>query len=66
MKYLLDLPKEVYDEVIIYLREITYIFDKNKIASIRNRVEHKRDDFPTKDEINKACTALKEIVIGLE
>ncbi|MCU4845319.1 hypothetical protein OB969_14250 [Bacillus cereus] len=65
-KFVLDIPKDIYNEIIALLREVTIVFEKNKVASVRNRVEHKRVDFPTKEEINVACDALEQIISSLE
>ncbi|WP_277586811.1 hypothetical protein [Psychrobacillus antarcticus] len=60
-KMVLDLSGEVYQNVYRLLKNVTLLFEQNNVASVRNRIEHKREDFPDSIEINKACNALKEI-----
>ncbi|WP_391121102.1 hypothetical protein [Psychrobacillus sp. L3] len=60
-KMVLDFTEEVYQNVYNLLKKVTLLFEQKNIASVRNRIEHKREDFPDSVEINKACNALKEI-----
>ncbi|MEI2404455.1 hypothetical protein, partial [Niallia taxi] len=65
-KLVLDLSDQVYNNITSLLKKITVLFDKKKVANVRNKLEHKRIDFPTYDEIKDACLALKEVGSLLE
>lgn len=60
-KLVLDLSDEVYDFLESLLRKTKKLLDCNNVASVRNRVEHKREDFPENTEIKKVCEALNEL-----
>ncbi len=63
---ILDLKKGEQDRIIELLKEITDTLEKSKICDIRNRLEHKRKDFPDQNEIVLACDAIKNIINKLE
>lgn len=63
---LLDLGKRDCDRIIALLSKITSKLEISQIASIRNRIDHKRADFPKQEEIEKACGAVAEIVTEME
>lgn len=65
-KLVLDLSDEIYINLDKLLRRIKILLEKNNVANIRNRIEHKREDFPDKTEISKACNALNELGYILE
>lgn len=59
---LLDIQEQDIQKVIKLTEQISYVLDKDQICSIRNRIEHKRDDFPTQSQIETACTTIISIV----
>ncbi len=63
---ILDLREEERKWIISYLIEISNTFESAGIHSIRNRIEHKRDNFPTKEEIEHACNVIQKIVNEME
>ncbi|MGG2057217.1 hypothetical protein ABFY48_23155 [Lysinibacillus pakistanensis] len=60
-KLVVDLSNEIYINLDTLLRKIKALLEQNNVANIRNRIEHKREDFPDKTEIIKACNALNEL-----
>jgi hypothetical protein len=62
----LDIRKDDRDRTIDFLRSITASLNEAGICDIRNRLDHKRRDFPTKEEITTACDATARIVAGME
>ena len=48
------------------LLEIPRNFNTKKVLSIRNKLQHKRDDFPNQVEIFEACNAIEDGVNKLE
>ncbi len=48
------------------ISEIPKSFSKNNVLSVRNRTQHKRDDFPSQEEILAACNAVEDIVNKIE
>jgi hypothetical protein len=63
---LLDLKTSDYKQISQNISTISSTFNKFQVLSIRNRLQHKRDDFPNTDEILQACHAIEEIVTKLE
>ena len=63
---LLDLKTSDYKSISQNISSISSTFNKYQVLSIRNRLQHKRDDFPNTDEILQACHAIEEIVTKLE
>lgn len=63
---ILDLRKGDCGRIIGLLKEITATFEKSQVCDIRNRIEHKRTDFPNREEIEEACGAIKEIANKME
>jgi hypothetical protein len=57
-RLILDLGENIKTSIISELVEITTVLEGAKAASIRNRIEHNRSDFPTKDEIASLLDAL--------
>lgn len=62
----LDLQQQDCDRIIALLTRITAVLEKFQVCNIRNRLEHKRPDFPNQAEIERACHALAEIVGEME
>jgi hypothetical protein len=63
---LLDLREEDRRRIITLLREITGVFESCDVSNVRNRIEHKRADFPNQDEIERACGSVGAIVKKME
>lgn len=59
---LLDLCEHDCDLIIEFLQEITIELEKVQIGKIRNQIDHKRDDFPNKEEIEYALGSVKSII----
>ncbi|MCM2578045.1 hypothetical protein [Streptomyces meridianus] len=49
----LSLSKEAQQEIIELLSEMTRVLEGGQVSSIRNKLQHSRDDFPSKDELNR-------------
>ncbi|MFF2092161.1 hypothetical protein [Paenibacillus sp. NPDC058174] len=61
-----DLDKHDLSLILEFLIEITSDFDRYKVCNVRNRLEHRRSDFPTIDEIQYACNGIEKIVKKME
>lgn len=65
-KIILDLNRDDVLEIIIFLKEINAILEKSGIMPIRNKFAHKREDFPSKEEVLKSIEIVSELVISME
>ncbi|NRS15870.1 hypothetical protein HP398_05410 [Brevibacillus sp. HB1.4B] len=63
---LLDLRDDDRQQILNFLIDITNTLERNRVANIRNRIEHKRNDFPLNDEIDNACRAISSIIMQME
>jgi hypothetical protein len=63
---ILDLQKVDCDRIIGLLRKITFTLETSQVHNIRNRIEHRRPDFPSYDEIKNACDIVKTIMADME
>lgn len=63
---ILDLRKGDCDRITGLLKETTATLEKSQVCNIRNRIEHKRPDFPNQDEIEKACALVTDTVNKME
>jgi len=63
---ILDLRAGDRDRVIGLLKEITDTLEKSDVCNIRNRIEHRRPDFPSQDEIEGACDAIADTIRKME
>ncbi|MCY1003859.1 hypothetical protein OWM54_42615 [Myxococcus sp. MISCRS1] len=63
---LLNLSENDRESLIQDLRETTQKLDAANVSSVRNRLEHKRVDFPSRDEIESACKAISDVLARLE
>lgn len=63
---LLDLKSANYKSIKENIEKISSEFNKNSVLSVRNKLQHKRDDFPNTDEILQACYTIEEVVNKLE
>ena len=64
--YLFDIKPSNFKLLSNLLSEIPKSFTKNKVLSVRNRTQHKRDDFPSQEEILNACNCVEDIVSKIE
>lgn len=65
-KLILDLRKYDQHRILEHLCEITQTLEKCQICSVRNRLEHKRTDFPKQEEIENAVLSVSQIVEKME
>jgi hypothetical protein len=63
---LFDLDPASVDVIFEALQSAPQEFDRVRAADVRNRLEHKRQDFPGPEEIGATCNGLREIVSRLE
>ncbi len=63
---ILDLTKSDRDRMIESLQEITATLEESQVCNLRNRLEHKRLDFPDQQEIEKTCSAVTYIIDKME
>jgi hypothetical protein len=63
---LLDLKSANYKNIKENISKISSEFTKHSVLSIRNRLQHKREDFPNIDEILQACYTIEDVVNKLE
>ncbi|WP_147469208.1 hypothetical protein [Corallococcus sp. AB045] len=63
---LMNLSEADRDAIIRELHETTQKLDAANVSSVRNRLEHKRVDFPDRVEIENACGAISEVMGKLE
>jgi hypothetical protein len=66
MLLLWDLRKDDSTRIIALLEEVTGVFESSDVSNVRNRIEHKRADFPDQSEIEKACHAVTSIMKKME
>lgn len=64
--FVLDLTRSDYEQIISLLHNVTGTLEGSQICDIRNRLEHKRADFPNQKEIIAACEAIKGVVNKME
>ncbi|RYC69492.1 hypothetical protein [Spirosoma sordidisoli] len=65
-KYLFDVKPSNYKILSDFISEIPRSFSKFKVLSVRNRTQHKRDNFPSQEEILNACNIVEDIVNKIE
>lgn len=64
--YLFDIKPSNFRTLSNIISEIPKSFSKNNVLSVRNRTQHKREDFPSQDEILLACNTIEEVVNKIE
>ena len=64
--YVLDIKPNDYELLKQSLSSISHEFSRNNVLSIRNRLQHKRDTFPTQLEISQALDGIQSIIVMLE
>lgn len=65
-KMLFDISASDYEKFSSITKNISKEFSKTHVLSIRNRLQHKRDDFPAQQEIIAACDSIDKIISILE
>ncbi len=63
---LLDIRQEDGDRLINLFLEVTQVLEGAAVASVRNGVDHKRERFPSLQQIELACIAITQIMGKLE
>ena len=63
---LLDLRKFDQERLLDFLSEITTALEKVDVCNVRNRLEHRRTDFPSQEEIEKAILAVSNVIERME
>jgi len=64
--FLLDIKATDYVALKEFIEYIPSEFSRGKILDIRNRLQHKRDDFPSQQEMLEAITAIEKSFSVLE
>ena len=64
--FVLDLTRSDYEQLINLLHHVTDTLEASQICDIRNRLEHKREDFPNQQEIIDVCEAVKGVINKME
>ena len=59
---LLDIKTSSYQSIREIGLKLTTEFNKNKVLSVRNSLEHDRDDFPLKSDLINACDCLQNTI----
>jgi len=63
---ILDLAEEDCERVMVLLANVTTTLEAAQVHGIRNRLEHKRPGFPSREEIVEACNAAADTVKEME
>lgn len=63
---LLNLQQKDLDQILQNLGRITSEFNKGNVLSIRNRLQHSREDFPTQDEISQTINSIVDVLTLIE
>lgn len=61
-----DLRPDIRNNILTTLRQLTYSLETSGIYNTRNGIDHKRDEFPTKDDICNTCGNIEEIIESIE
>jgi hypothetical protein len=54
------------DALLEFLNEISRELARAEVPGIRNRIEHQRADFPSRDEVADMCSRLEKLVTAME
>ena len=60
--FLLDMRESDLASCIDCLNQASHILKTGKVCEIRNRLEHKREDFPSRDEVETCCDAISKAI----
>jgi hypothetical protein len=63
---ILDVRQRDRERMLELLRDTTKAFESPDMCEIRNRLEHKRPDFPTQSEIEQTCMSISEALRKME
>ena len=63
---LLNLQQKDLDQVLQNLGRITSEFNKGNVLSVRNRLQHSREDYPTQDEISQTINSIVDVLTLIE
>lgn len=69
--FLFDIKQNTYNELKSIINELPKEFNRYKVASVRNRLEHKNkvknrvDNFPNSNEIIEACECIEKVISKL-
>ncbi|MBY0205152.1 MULTISPECIES: hypothetical protein [Paenibacillus] len=64
--YVLDIQEPDLEKILNLLTETTAVLTQMKVCDVRNRIEHKRMDFPLQEDIENACKAIDSVITKLE
>ena len=64
--YLFDIKPSNFKSLQNLLEELPKSFSQNNVLSVRNRTQHKREDFPSQEEILNACNCIENIINKIE
>lgn len=62
----LDLREPDRHRFIRLLRDVTAEMENPDVCDIRNRLEHKRKDFPSQEDIDNVCSSISKVVNKME
>lgn len=65
-KLVLDLSERTKADILDILASVTKRLEKAGVASLRNRIEHRREDFPRMEEILSVCEEVRDVISELE
>jgi hypothetical protein len=63
---ILDLRPNDQGQILEMLGLVTESLNRAEVANLRNRLGHRRTDFPDQDEIERCCSQLGELIEQLE
>lgn len=63
---LLDLSEKEQEEIIKNLIEVASELERSNVCNVRNRIEHRRVNFPNGDEIKETCNIVAKIINKME
>jgi len=65
-KMIFDISASDYEKFSALIQNVSKEFSKTQVLSIRNKLQHKRDDFPAQQEILVACDSIDKVISILE
>ncbi|MFC1946990.1 hypothetical protein ACFLXY_03615, partial [Chloroflexota bacterium] len=64
--YIFDIRESDRSSLLGLLNEISKKLESSGMCEIRNRLEHKREDFPSHEEISKVTNVIREVISEME
>ncbi len=61
-----DLRESDRERILALLRQVSRDLDSCRVVDVRNRIEHRRTDFPIQSEIERACSTVSDVMTKLE